>query len=166
MLQQDYLLRMFTLLAAAMRDSILKQKGEYSPETAADRIEESLMNATEIDGSVLLRMAPESMVSLLQISGTDPLLIQYLSRSLLLESQYLEEAGQQPRSDLRRAQAFELAHAYGFELSDETVTPEELDRFFEETLSPEQPEDAAAQQSDGAVASAGEDTSTPETEIR
>lgn len=134
MLHQDYLVRMFMQLAAAMRDSIMKTKGQDDPEAAADLIEASLLNATEIDGSLLFRMAPESMVSLIQISGTDPTLIQYLSRSLLLQSQYLAQANLTERSELRKNQAFALAHAYGFELSEQSVSPEELEAFFQQTL--------------------------------
>ena len=135
MLHQDYLVRMFMQLAAAMRDSLMKTKGQDDPEAAADLIEASLLNATEVDGSLLFRMAPESMVSLLQISGTDPTLIQYLARSLLLQSQYLAQANLTERSDLRKNQAFALAHAYGFELSEQNVSPEELEAFFQQTLS-------------------------------
>lgn len=130
MLHQDYLVRMFMVLAAAMRESLLKSSGKKDPEAAAELLEASLTNATEMDGELLLRMDPDTMVSMLQISDTDPMLIRYVARSLLLESVYLQEAGHCSRATLRKEQAFALARSYGFELSEEDVSSEALEDFF------------------------------------
>ncbi len=131
MLQSDYLVRMFTELATAIRESILRARGENDPDGAAVMLEAAFTEATEMDGSMLLTLAPESMVSMMQISGTDPALIGYLSRTLLLESQYLDQIHNGDLSSLRRNQAFALAQAYGVELSDESISPDELEAFFE-----------------------------------
>lgn len=131
MLQSDYLVRMFTELATAIRESILKARGENDPDGAAVMLEAAFTEATEMDGSMLLTLAPESMVSMMQISGTDPALIGYLSRTLLLESQYLEQAHNSELSLLRHDQAFALAQAYGVELSDESISSDELETFFD-----------------------------------
>ena len=50
----------------------------------------------------------------------------------MLESHYLSEAGFHERATLRAEQAQALARAYGFELGSTDISPEELDRFFEE----------------------------------
>lgn len=133
MLQQDYLLRMFTALAVAIRDSILRAQGGSDPEGAAELLESALDGATEIDGTLLLQMAPESFVGMIQLSQTDPALIGYLSRTLMLESQYLTEAGLDAKADLRRGQAQALARAYGFEIDASDVSPEALESFFAES---------------------------------
>lgn len=132
MLQQDYLMRMFTALAVAIRESIMRAQGDEDPEGAAELLEAALDNTTEIDGSLLLQMAPESFVSMIQLSQTDPELIGYISRTLMLESQYLREAGLDAKSQLRAGQAQALAHAYGFEVDESDVSPEALDSFFGE----------------------------------
>lgn len=132
MLQQDYLLRMFTALAVAIRESMLRAQGDEDPEGAAELLEAALDNATEIDGSLLLQMAPESFVTMVQLSQTDPDLIGYISRTLMLESQYLHEAGLDTKADLRAAQAQALARAYGFEVDASDVSPQALDTFFGE----------------------------------
>lgn len=132
MLQQDYLMRMFTALAIAMRESMLRAQGDEDPEGAAELLEAALDKTTEIDGALLLQMAPESFVAMVQLSQTDPALIGYISRTLMLESHYLSEAGFHERATLRAEQAQALARAYGFELGPTDITPEELDRFFEE----------------------------------
>ena len=132
MLQQDYLLRMFTALAVAIRESIMRAQGDEDPEGAAELLEAALDNSTEIDGSLLLQMAPESFVTMIQLSQTDPDLIGYISRTLMLESQYLREAGLDTKANLREAQAQALARAYGFEVDASDVSPEALDAFFGE----------------------------------
>ena len=137
MLQQDYLLRMFTALAIAVRDSILRAQGADDPEGAAELLEAALDNSTEIDGSLLLQMAPETFVTMVQLSQTDPQLIGYISRTLMLESQYLTDAGLDAKAELRRGQAQALAHAYGFEVDDSDVSPEALEAFFGNEESPD-----------------------------
>ena len=132
MLQQDYLMRMFTALAVAIRESIMRAQGDEDPEGAAELLEAALDNTTEIDGSLLLQMAPETFVSMIQLSQTDPELIGYISRTLMLESQYLREAGLDTKSQLRAEQARGLAHAYGFEVDASDVSPQALESFFGE----------------------------------
>ena len=70
MLQQDYLMRMFTALAIAMRESMLRAQGDEDPEGAAELLEAALDKTTEIDGALLLQMAPESFVAMVQLSQT------------------------------------------------------------------------------------------------
>ncbi|MEF2561067.1 MAG: hypothetical protein U0M96_08315 [Eggerthellaceae bacterium] len=132
MLQQDYLLRMFMQLATAMRDSWQRARGDKDPAVAAQMLEEAIEDATEMDGALLLRMTPESMAAMLQLSQPDPLLMGYISRTLLLSSEYLKEAGD-PLSELRRGQAYAVARSFDVELSDDHITPEELESFFEST---------------------------------
>ena len=121
------------VLAAAMRESLLKSSGKKDPEAAAELLETSLTNATEIDGELLLKMDPNTMVSMLQVSNTDPVLIRYIARSLLLESVYLREAELFSRATLRKEQALALASSYGFELSEDDLSSEALEKFFSET---------------------------------
>ncbi|MEF9925429.1 MAG: hypothetical protein RR666_00150 [Raoultibacter sp.] len=134
MFEQDYLMRMFAQFMAAIRKSIKKARDEKDPEAAAELLEVAIGNATEIDGGVLLSLAPESIAGVLQVSGTDPRVAEYLVRSLLLEADYLREANQPEKATLRGAQAQALAAAYGFVADEALITPEELDALFEETL--------------------------------
>lgn len=133
MLQQDYLLRILLQFAEAIMRSMLKSNGEKDPVAAADMLEAAIGEATELDGEVFLSFAPESMASILSVSGTDPRVVEYIARSLLLESEYLTEAGDPEKAKLRAEQAAALAQSYGIDLSEESITPEELDAFFEET---------------------------------
>lgn len=129
MYQSDYLMRMFLALATAIRDSIVRARGGDDLEGATEMLEHAFGQATDFDGSLLLRMAPESMVAMLQTSDTDPKLMGYLSRTLLLESQYLFQMHEDDLAALRRAQAMALSDAYGLGVDDASVSDEALDEF-------------------------------------
>lgn len=125
---------MFLQLATAIRESYQRARKDEDPVAAAELLEASLENATEIDGSLLLRMAPETMAAMLQLSDSDPRLMEYVSRSLLLSSKYLKEGGQDSEASLREGQAYAVAQVYGIQLSDEVVEPEAMEQLFERTV--------------------------------
>lgn len=133
-LHQDYLMRMFLQLASALRESLEKVRGGSDPEAAAERLDEALENATEFDGALLLTMTPESMAAMVRLSDPDPLLMEYVARSLLLSSRCLADAGLGDRSSLREGQAHALAREFGFSLDDADLELDELESFFERTL--------------------------------
>ena len=72
-----------------------------------------------MDGGVLLSLAPESIAQVMKVSGIDPNVTQFVARSLLLESVYLEEAGNGALAAVRAAQARAIAAEYGFGLPDD-----------------------------------------------
>lgn len=134
MLQQDYLMRMFLQLASSIRESLERARGGEDPETAALRLDATLEDATEMDGALLLRMAPESMAALVKLSDPDPELMGYVARCLLLSSRFMAQAGNADRASLRAGQAHALAASFGFEIEEADMEPEALEAFFEETL--------------------------------
>ena len=62
MLQQDYLMRMFTALAIAMRESMLRAQGDEDPEGAAELLEAALDKTTDITPEELDRFFEEQNV--------------------------------------------------------------------------------------------------------
>ena len=84
MLEQDYLMRIFLQFAEILRRSWFKARDEHDPKAAADMLEAAVGDAVDIDGATLLSLAPESMAGILQVSGTDPRVTEYVSRSLML----------------------------------------------------------------------------------
>lgn len=117
MFEQDYLMRMLMDFAAAIRRSIERAGGQQDPSGAAGMLEEAIGNAVDIDGGVLLSLAPESIASILAVSGTDPQVTEYVARSLLLASDYHAQAGHAELAELRRSQALAVADAYGHDLA-------------------------------------------------
>lgn len=132
MLQQDYLMRMILQLIEAIMKSLETSRGAApDPEASADLLEAAIGTATDIDGATLLSLEPESVVSILQVSGTDPSVVEYVGRSLFLESSYLEAAGKPELGSLRAAQAQALAQAYGFDLDANVGAEAAMDAFLE-----------------------------------
>lgn len=72
MFERDYLVRMLVDLAAAIRRSLQRARGEKDIAGAAQTIENSISTATDLDGSVLLSLSPDSIAQVLQVSNTDP----------------------------------------------------------------------------------------------
>ncbi len=133
MLEQDYLMRIIAQLLGAIRRSMERAAGEEDPDGAAHMLDEAVGDAADLDGEALLSLSPDSLTSILQVSGVDPHLTGYIARSLLLSSRYHGEAGHAELSSLRRGQAFALAAAFGCELDDEDISDEELDALFAES---------------------------------
>lgn len=134
MLHRDYLVEQFILFAEAIRLSWTKSRGgQKDPLDAADMLEAAVSNATNIDGATLLMLSPESIASILQVTDTDPDVVEYLARTLLLESEYLDEGGEPERAALRRNQAMAIAEGYGISLGHGDLTEEEFEALFERT---------------------------------
>lgn len=122
MFERDYLVRMLVELAKAIRQAMEKARGEKDLDAACATLENSISSATDLDGSVLLSLSPESIASVLQVSNTDPRVVIYIAHSMQLQSHYLRNLGQNDLADLRLKQAIALADAYKFDL------PSDIDR--------------------------------------
>lgn len=133
MFEQDYLVRLLSDFAAAIRRSIQRAEERRDPTSAADAarmLESAVGNATDLDGGVLLSLSPDSMAGVLEMAGTDPHVTEYIARSLLLASTYHADAGEGELAALRRSQAHAIAEAYGHDLSDADATPEGMEELF------------------------------------
>ena len=134
MFQRDYLMKLICNLADAVRKTIFKEKPD--PRASAETLEEAIGNATEVDGETLLNLAPESMAQVIQVTGTDPKVCGYIAHTLLLESEYLDQAGDVELSQLREQQARALAKAYNVDLdTNEAALNDLVNRYTEEGLS-------------------------------
>lgn len=123
MLENDYLMRLLLQFVDALRRSWFEAKEKKDPKAAAEMLEDAVGEATDIDGEALLALAPDSLVAVLQVSGTDPRVIEYVARSLALSSVYQREAGDEELADLRLAQAQALSDAYDLQLPED---PEDM----------------------------------------
>lgn len=126
MFERDYLMKLILGYFKTIVIVIKQGEKEKDPEGAADLLEQAIGEATEIDGEVLLSLAPESIASVLQVSGTDPKVLGYVAHGLLLEAHYLMLACDFARAELREEQARALASAYGFDLPDDLAEAEDI----------------------------------------
>ncbi len=125
MLQRDYLVQLITQFIQAIfqsRELALKKR---DPQAAADLLEAAIEQAVDMDGAALLSLTPESMASVLQISGVDPKIIGYVAHSLLQEADYLDTSGSSELAQLRKAQGIALFEAYGLCEEDVEIPEEE-----------------------------------------
>jgi hypothetical protein len=123
MLQRDYLMQMISQFIQAIIDS-RKTAQKKNPQLAADSLEDAIGNATDIDGATLLSLGPESIASVMQLSGVDPRVAGYIAYSLQLEAEYLQEAGNSSLAALRQEQANAVAETFMLDLEQ---TPAELE---------------------------------------
>ena len=85
-----------------------------------------------MDGASLLSLTPESVVGVLQVSGTDPRVTEFIARSLLLSSEYLTQAKQ---GALRRCVWSRLGRRrmrYGIDLPDDPTDLSDLKEMAEQ----------------------------------
>lgn len=132
MFEHDYLMRMFMQLFKAIARSMERNREERNPGLSAMMLEDAVDGATNIDGGVLLSLTPESMAGMLEVSGTDPRVAEYVGRTLHLESEYLVQAGKDELAALRESQARALAAHYGFSLDDDLGPEEAMEAFLHE----------------------------------
>lgn len=129
MFEQDYLMRLLAEFAAAVRRSMERATGLRDPRGAAAMLEAAVGNAVEMDGETLLALAPESIASVLAVTGVDPHVTEYLARSLMLAARYRAEAGEPDTAALREAQARAIADAWGHDLDADAGDPASVEAF-------------------------------------
>ena len=119
MLEQDYLMNLLLQFFKAMARSWELNRDHEDPRAAADMLEAAIGNAIDMDGATLLSLSPESIAQIMRVTGVDPNVTQFIARSMLLESVYLEQAGQTNLALLRSEQARAIAADYCFDLPDD-----------------------------------------------
>lgn len=118
MFERDYLVRMLVNLANAIRKSLNKARGEGDLSASIEILQDSITNLIDIDGSVLMSLNPDSFVSVVKVSNTDPRAVVYIVYSMLLQSYYLKKLNQTELSLLRQQQAEKLACEYKVDIID------------------------------------------------
>lgn len=132
MFERDYLVQLLLQFFQALLRARELRHDKDDPQAAANMLEAAIGSATEMDGAALLSLAPESIAQVARIAGIDPNVMQFVSRSMLLESVYLDEAGQSQLASVRAGQARALAQEYGFELPDDPSDFESIAEGLEE----------------------------------
>ena len=133
MFEQDYLMKLLLAFYQAMFKSLRRVTDEdEDPKEAADTLDEVVGNAVGMDGTSLLSLTPESVAGVLQVSGTDPRVTEFIARSLLLSSEYLTQAKQGVLASLRVEQARAVADAYGIDLPDDPTDLSDLKEMAEQ----------------------------------
>ncbi len=128
MLQSDYLMRMIHELVAVVQRALRDRRND--PEAAAQSLGIAIGNAVDIDGELFFSLAPESMVSMLQLGTFDEQLCGYIVRSMLLRAALLQQSGQAANALLAVSQAQAIAAAYGCESAGIELNEDSLEDYF------------------------------------
>lgn len=131
MFERDYLMRMLSQLIQGIVRSMELRRGEDDPKAAADSLESVIGQATDIDGGILLGLSPESIADILQVSGTDPGVVEFVARSLLLAADYLDDAGEPLLADLRRSQGRALISSFGLVVDEGASAQDAMEAYVE-----------------------------------
>ena len=131
MFERDYLMRLIADFMQGIRLSLERASGGHDPAGAADSLDRAIGSATDIDPDVLLALTSDSIASIMQVSGVDSRVVEYVARSLLLSSRYHAEAGDADKAKLRLDQGLAVARAYGYELTEADAAPESMERLLD-----------------------------------
>lgn len=116
MIERDYLMRLLLNLAQGIVRSMQTETSARPSTDSAEMLEAAVGDAVDFDAETFLALAPGSIAQIMQISGTDARVSQYIANSLYLASVYRERAGQSELARIRREQARAIAEQFGCEV--------------------------------------------------
>lgn len=134
MFERDYLMKLLADFVQAIMRSLQQGDQQRDPRAAAETLEGAVGVAVNMDAATFLCLAPESIATILQVTGTDPRVTEYVARSLALASHYSAQAGDRELAEIRAAQASAIADAYGIDLGSAESgddASEAMERFLE-----------------------------------
>lgn len=121
MLQRDYILEIISEFVRTIQRALRLAQTEHDP-VACQEVETAVAELLELDTDVALSLAPDSLVTLMILSGIGAELSGYVAYALDRLSDVYDDMGERERAALRRAQAEAVAESFEWDLN--TVPPE------------------------------------------
>ena len=122
MLHRDYLLEVIeqfvSTVSRALASALLERNFD-----AADEVEEAVADLMQLDRDTAMSLAPESLVTMMMLSGTGDAVAGYAAYALNRLGDVYDAAGDSELAQMRREQAEAVASAFGADLDQ---IPEEL----------------------------------------
>ncbi|HEY5541283.1 MAG TPA: hypothetical protein VIL41_07515 [Coriobacteriia bacterium] len=103
--QSDYILRVIEQMGAAMRLATRLFAEGAPAEESIDATNQAIGLVVDVPAVLFVRMSPQTMVSLLEMSGSDNRLLEKVAEALLLQADVFEAEGSFIESGVRREQA-------------------------------------------------------------
>ncbi len=129
MLHRDYLLEVIDQFVSTVSRALSRALLERDLDAAAE-VEEAVAELIQLDPDTAMSLSPESLVVMMQLSGTGDAVAGYAAYALNRLADAYERSGDAGVAELRRGQAQAIASAFGADLDQ---IPEEL-REVEERL--------------------------------
>ena len=122
MLHRDYLLEVIeqfvSTVSRALASALLERNFD-----AADEVEEAVADLMQLDRDTAMSLAPESLVTMMVLSGTGDAVAGYAAFALNRLGEAYERIGEHELAEARKAQARAIADSFGASLDE---VPEEL----------------------------------------
>ncbi len=122
MLQRDYILELIAQFAESVRDS-LKLASRKKDLAACEDVERQIGELLELDYRTALQLAPDSLVTMMVLSGMGDAVASYVCFALRRLSEIYAEAGNEDLAHIRMAQAMAVAESFNCSVED---VPEEF----------------------------------------
>lgn len=125
MIQHDYLLEIIAQFVQTVMNALRQALGKGDVESVKE-VEAAVGELLELDPAVALELAPESLATMMFLSGMGNSLAEYVTYALRKTSEAYERLGQGETAQLRRAQGEAVARSFG---CDYEVVPHEFEDF-------------------------------------
>ena len=122
MLQRDYLLEIISQFVEAVMRA-MRLAVENSDPSACQEIEQQVGELLDLEPETALQLAPDSLVTMMVLSGMGSSVAHYVSYSLERLSTIYESMGETDKSGLRHLQAKAVGESFD---CDPNVPPEEF----------------------------------------
>ncbi|MDR2957781.1 MAG: hypothetical protein LBU61_06360 [Coriobacteriales bacterium] len=132
MLENDYLMRMILLFVRFLQQALGQRHKD--PREVSLELENQIADSINIDAGLFFSLAPESMISLLQLGDFDERLAEYIVRAMALDAEFLSQAGLTRSAGLRLSQLDALAKAFSVDITPGDLTSEAIETFVESAL--------------------------------
>ena len=127
MLQRDYLLELVRRFGDGLREHLYPAVVDGDA-TSIREVEDDVGRLVDLDGASALALAPESLVTMMELSGVADSVAAHAAYALVRLADAYERAGDGATAQIRRGQARALAQAFGVALDQVPEEYVELDR--------------------------------------
>lgn len=111
MLHKDYLLEVIAQFVEVVTEALGLARRKHDPE-AAQEAEEAVAGLLDLDAQVALRLSPDSLVTMMFLSGIGDSLAEYVTYTLRELGDVYEEMGDAQTAALRREQSLAVAESF------------------------------------------------------
>lgn len=112
MLQRDYVLELIGQFAEAVSRA-LKHAQQHNDRASCEEVERQIGDLLELDPATALSLAPDSLVTMMVLSGMGDSLAAYVCYSLNALSRVYAQMGESDLAGIRSLQAKAVAESFG-----------------------------------------------------
>ena len=120
MLQRDYLLELISQFVESISKALRTAQSLKEPHSALDAaasVEQDVASLLDMDPAVAMNLSPDSLVTMMVLSGLGESLAEYVSFALMRVADIYERTGDRDTAEFRRAQACAIAESFDADIN-------------------------------------------------